>query len=109
MREAGADGAAQSKVQEDAGDGRPEALDGWVLPIPAAAEGFRRAAVGDHDAHGQAAGGGGVVKRRGCQDGLDGGKEFLVVREGQAAHEDRAGEELFVGGLDGELGEEVHR
>jgi hypothetical protein len=42
-----------------------------------------------------------VVERRVGQDGLNGGEEFSIVREGQAAHEDCAGKEFLVGGFGG--------
>lgn len=46
------DSAAQGEIEQHARDGRPHAADCGIGGIPAATEGLRRAAVGDHDAHG---------------------------------------------------------
>lgn len=106
--ETGADCAADGEFAEDAGDGRPE-LARVARGDPAVVEGAEVAGVGDHDLHGQSGGRDGVMERRGGHDLFGGGEEFAVLIEGEAAHERGAGEELFVGGLGGELGEEVHR
>jgi len=105
--EAGAHGTAQGKLTQHARHGWPTSA-GRILRIPAAREGGRISAIGDHDGHGKSAGSGGVVQWRSGHDLVDGSQELAILGKGEAAHEDGAFGDFLVGRLGIELGEKVH-
>ena len=107
VRIAGADGAADSELAQNARHGWPGAA---RLPVldPATTESAGVSAVRDLDRHGQAGGRDGRMEWSGSSDLVDRYQELTVIRKGKAAHEDGARGDIFVGGLEIELREEVH-
>src|SRR5580698_7770289 len=109
VREAGADGTAESEVMQDAWHGWPHADMFRIVRVPPVCECSRSTAIGDHHPHRQAARSNGVVQRRRSENLPYRGEELTVVGHGQAPHEYSAGEDFLMRWFGLELGEKVHR